>query len=720
MHAEELRSQARDVLLGFVHPLVGGCASYCIAFPFPATVFEPQALMMSQRDHLDMEDIGALLCHSRQPRRRQSGRSSHRNEQLDPMQRAAVEHAGGAARVLAPAGAGKTRTLISRVQELVARGVAPGRILLLAFNRQAAEQLEQRLESLGIRTTRRLLGTCAASAVHCATFNAFGLRYQHEVAGRRLAIEGDESTRRALMARALAAAGLELSAVKPQPCTDPVGQLLSALAEVRAGLRPPGDIEVHLETSAGPPFITSFEPVHSAYQKLQTAQGCQSFDDQVYFAIADMLADPVHRSYIQGRYEHILVDEFQDLNPAQLTLVDLLSRPRRDLFVVGDDDQLIYGWRFADPRGLLEFHERMPRPPGSASYTLGTNYRCSTSIVSSAARLISNNAVRAEKQVLARDGAQPGAMLFVGAQTWPERGSDICTFLKAERQRLSCSWRDLAILTRYRSQRLAALLTLNAGGIPCSMLLAHQTLAHPFASTLRAFIESVTPDVGDSWPGICPDDQQRYSFQTARELLDCVVERLGVERLLVDERATAAPGERAPLRDATADDQHAMVSPSQVLDALSLLAQLHPSPDALIATWDELARRSLRDEAEDGVVVCTIHAAKGREYQSVVIPDYDCDVTRWNRAEIEEERRVVYVGVTRARDSVLMTVDTSLPYVHPFLRELVEPPGAGEHASLVARLQREEDLAALPSLKKRLNDIEVLFPDHLSDDGARS
>ena len=85
------------------------------------------------------------------------------------------------------------------------------------------------------------------------------------------------------------------------------------------------------------------------------------------------------------------------------------------------------------------------------------------------------------------------------------------------------------------------------------------------------------------------------------------------------------------------------------------------------------------ESAEDRVVVGTIHAAKGREYHSVVIPDYDCDVTRWEPAAIEEERRVVYVGVTRARDSALFTVDTSRPYVHPFLRELVQAPAADEH-----------------------------------------
>jgi ATP-dependent exoDNAse (exonuclease V) beta subunit len=111
------------------------------------------------------------------------------------------------------------------------------------------------------------------------------------------------------------------------------------------------------------------------------------------------------------------------------------------------------------------------------------------------------------------------------------------------------------------------------------------------------------------------------------------------------------------------------------------------------------------------VVIGTIHAAKGREYHSVVIPDYDCDVSRWGPAEVEEERRVVYVGVTRARDAVLFTVDTSTGFVHPFLRELVEPPDPAEHESLSARLDEEPDAALRACIAGRLAEIEVLYPE---------
>ncbi len=118
------------------------------------------------------------------------------------------------------------------------------------------------------------------------------------------------------------------------------------------------------------------------------------------------------------------------------------------------------------------------------------------------------------------------------------------------------------------------------------------------------------------------------------------------------------------------------------------------------------------------MVIGTIHAAKGREYDSIVIPDYDCDVSRWSAAEVEEERRVVYVGVTRARDAALFTVDSSSGFVHPFLRELVEQPEPGEHDALGAWLAEEPDGELRERIADRLAEIEVLFPELVPEEAA--
>ena len=224
----------------------------------------------------------------------------------------------------------------------------------------------------------------------------------------RFTLDHDGRSLRALMARAMETAGVSLRDLKPRRGSDPVGAFMNGLTRVRAALEPPAEVQVQIESLGETPLLSlPFAPVHAQYTRAQAATGLQSFDDQIYFAVADMLADPGHRAFIQSRFEHVLVDEFQDLNGAQLALVDVLSRPHRRLFVVGDDDQLIYGWRQADPRGILEFHRRMPPRPWSATYTLCTNYRCSRAVVETGARLVANNVVREAKDIRPR-ARRPG------------------------------------------------------------------------------------------------------------------------------------------------------------------------------------------------------------------------------------------------------------------------------------------------------------------------
>lgn len=795
---EELRAQATRILLGFIHPLVAGGASYCVAWPFAADVFAPRPLAPGDVSALDLEDIGALLSGPRQPlartarfagapprRCREASAAADDHTEggqcLDVAQRAAVEHAGGPARVLAPAGSGKTKTLVSRVLELVRRGADPGGILLLAFNRKAAEQLEERLAAAGIATTRRLYERRGRRppAVHCATFNAFGSRYQREVAGARVRLS-DGRAQRALMRRAMEAAGAGPAELRPARGSDPVGAFLGGLDRIRAGLEDPADVHIRVESLGERPVLdVPFAPVHQEFSRLQAVVGEQSFDDQVYLAVVDMLADPGHRALIQARFDHVLVDEFQDLNGAQHSLVDILSRPTRSVFVVGDDDQLIYGWRFADPRGILGFHERMPPAPWSATYALSTNYRCSRAVVQCAARLVANNAVREAKEVRPRDGAPAGAVRFFGAPAWPKRAAAMCGFLREEHTRLGCEWRGLAVLCRYRSQQLAAALALDEGGVPRTPVLGYRLFTHPAARLLRAYI-----DVARCPDGAAGDGFRLLLNRPNRYLRDAVVEDIAAAQrpwALLQELAAAEPAAGLrPLSELAAavhrlgatlagpeelsagdlvweavdafgledwwretgdpreGGEGADEDPLRILNGLLLLAETLPTPCAFLAAWgrlcaderagdgtagDTLARE---DGAGDRVVIGTIHAAKGREYDAVVIPDYDCDVTRWEPGAIEEERRVVYVGVTRGRDSVLLTVDTSRPYRHPFLRELVEAPDAGEHEALRTWLNETSDDATgdpvdeaeaelRAQLGSRAAEIELLYPETIPE-----
>ena len=820
--ADEFAAQAGRILLHLIHPLIGRGAPFCLGFPFGPEELAARSLGVGEACRLDLEDIGRLLGAAAGPteplcptvlrpaptpapaRRAAEGPDAVR---LDDAQRAAVAHQRGAARVLAPAGSGKTKTLVSRVVELVDRGVDPSGILMLAFNRKAAEQLEERLAALGIATTRRLGsppdtrpgrrrrpggpglagepgGADAPErppGVHCATFNAFGYRYQREVLQARFSLDHDGRSLRALMSRAMETAGISLHELKPRRGSDPVGSFMSGLTQVRAALEPVETVEVRVECVTDTPIVTiPFATTHAQYARAQAATGLQSFDDQIYFAVADLLADPGHRAFIQIRFDHVLVDEFQDLNGAQLALVDVLSRPHRQLFVVGDDDQLIYGWRQADPRGILEFHRRMPPKPWSATYTLCTNYRCSRAIVETGARLVANNVIREAKEIRPRAGAQDGAVRYAGAPAWPERAEAICAFLRAERSRLACGWRDLAVLCRYRSQQLLVALALDAGDVPRTPALGCRLFTHPAARLLRAYLGLVRA------PGELPATElagllnrpNRYLSgavveavgaaarpwahvraiaasepaagprplsalvelveqvgsrlgahpapappPTAEDLVWTVVETFALDDLWAAEADVAAGGGTADTSPSGAAAGPDGAGSLQVFDSLLLLAETYPDQATYLSTWDRLLAAEethegvgddtlARDEPEeDRVIIGTIHAAKGREYDVVVIPDYDCDTSRWEPAAVEEERRVVYVAVTRARDTALFTVDTSVGFVHPFLRELVEPPDPGEHEALGAWLEEERDAELRARVAARVAEIEVLFPE---------
>ena len=182
----------------------------------------------------------------------------------------------------------------------------------------------------------------------------------------------------------------------------------------RADLALPEETLVELEyVNQESPTMVPFLATYHEFERRRLQSGTMAFSDQIYDAVRLLLSEPGHREYAQSFFRHVLVDEFQDLNAAQLALVDVVSRPWRNLFVVGDDDQMIYGWRYAKLTNILDFHERVPVKPHSETYTLGTNYRCSESIVRASRRVIDNNVNRVPKDIQPADGAprRPGRLL---------------------------------------------------------------------------------------------------------------------------------------------------------------------------------------------------------------------------------------------------------------------------------------------------------------------
>jgi len=287
------------------------------------------------------------------------------SEVLAPDQLAAVTHAVGPARVIAPAGSGKTRVLTARLRHLLRdRGVEPELVTALAYNTRAAAEMRERTEDLD---------------ASIRTLHSLALRICTLVERRRII---DERDVRRLLDRLVRTARV--------PNQDPFQAYLDALAEVRLALRDPAEVEAERGD------IDGFAEVFDRYRRLLADEQLLDFDEQIYLAIEVLLQRPDLRATVQRWGTHLLVDEFQDLTPAFLLLVRLVAGPSLQVFAVGDDDQTIYSYAGATPEHLTAFDRWFP---GATHHALEVNYRCPPAVVDGAVRLLEHNRARVPKTI---------------------------------------------------------------------------------------------------------------------------------------------------------------------------------------------------------------------------------------------------------------------------------------------------------------------------------
>ena len=278
----------------------------------------------------------------------------HAEADLAPDQLAAVSHRAGGARVIAPAGSGKTRVLTERLRHLIeARAVDPSTVTVLAFNRKAADELKERCGTL---VTPR--------GPHIRTLNSVGFGSATSSAVR----DGWACSR----SPASATWSQRVFDVRRQANTDTVLPYVDALSAVRLGL------PLRQTSRTRSPMPRDWPTRFDTYREAMAEAGAADFDEQIYRAIEILLRDPEARSAAQSRCRHLLVDEFQDLNPAHMLLIRLLAAPAYNVFGVGDDDQVIYGYSGATPEYLIRFEDYFP---GARPYALEVNYRCPPAVV---------------------------------------------------------------------------------------------------------------------------------------------------------------------------------------------------------------------------------------------------------------------------------------------------------------------------------------------------
>jgi superfamily I DNA/RNA helicase len=523
---------------------------------------------------------------------------------LDTEQRAAALLPDGPAQIIAPAGSGKTTTMVARLAVLLARGVGPERICVVTFNRDAARDLRARVE-------RRL-------AAEVPDALRIEIRTLHALA-RQVLLDAGEGRR-------IVADRLPLLRAARRRCA--AGETLDVLPEVAAL-----DTELSAWKVEGRAPSPGAQPVLQAYADLLRARGAVDFDDLVVRACELLATDVRLRLRWQSRFAHVCVDEFQDVDAAQLRLVRLLAEPQDNLFVVGDDDQTIYAWRLADVRRILRFSADYP---AARRVMLATNYRCPAAVVAASARMVAINRERFAKPIRPPDGAPMTDAITAWSTADPGWPDAMARFAAGE----DAADRSLCFLARTRGELMPVHLALVRSGV------RHVTAVEPLveAAPVTALVDAARGSPARDHP-----------FHVLRRL----------RRLRGWDRGD-------PAADALGDEEHA------ALDALLGWSVAFRSMEPLLRTYDAVRARlrALRDPSAP-VELGTIHASKGREWETVVLVGFEAerlpnrrslqDAADADRA-LEEERRLAYVGVTRAGRRLILAFDPRRP--SPFLAEM--------------------------------------------------
>ena len=624
-------------------------------------------------------------------------------EGLNDPQREAVLHGEGPLLVLAGAGSGKTRVIVSRIARLVREeGVLPWHVLAVTFTNKAAGEMKARLE--------KLLGLAAAD-LWVQTFHAFGARFLRREAARAglpssFAIYDTDDQLR-LVKRLFAEARLEEG--EPLKARDVLWRIDRWKNEAL------GPKELRLAE-----YDLSGQLARDLYAKYQAAlarAGAVDFGDLLTRPLKLLEEDAELRARWSGRFRYLLVDEFQDTNPVQYRLLQLLTGPRRNVCVVGDDDQAIYRWRGADVRNILGFDGDHP---GCRVVKLEQNYRSSRTILDAAHAVISRARARREKKLWTEAGPGAPLALLVG-QDEHDEAERVTRAVAAERAR-GTHGDEIALLYRTNAQSRPLEAQLRAARIPYVIVRGTSFYDRAEVKDAAAYLRLALSPSSDL-------DLERIVNRPPRGIGEKTVERLRAHAAARGQSLFEALGERDAIEGLKPQARRAL---GELLDTLTALAAEAPGLDAepavqlvlnrsgllgrleaertdesteraenlveLVAAAhdfdEELAARpppqdpdepvpapplarfleqiALLGEAdadtpEGRVALMTLHAAKGLEFTAVFlcgVEDGTLPMERpWDdkspgeRAAAEdEERRLCYVGMTRAKARLTLSL----------------------------------------------------------------
>ena len=608
-------------------------------------------------------------------------------DHLNPQQRQAVRHVSGPLLILAGAGTGKTRVVTERMAHLLQNGVKPQNILGVTFTNKAAGEMRSRLAALvqrRVKLSDLVISTFHSLAVRLLRRDAKLLGY---TPGFSICDYGEQVS----LVRKAAATIRAGTSLKPEDALTRISSLKNK------GITPDAFRRDAIDEDE-----LFLHAVYRRYQESLKRQNCFDFDDLLLQALTLFTQHPETLDHWRGRFHHIMVDEFQDTNQVQFSLVQMLASPRDNLCVVGDDDQSIYAWRGAMAGNILKFHTHYPTAVG---VTLEQNYRSTSAILSAANAVIKNNSGRREKNLWSDLGHGRPIRLIPHNDQFEEAEA----IARAIRERMAegdrkFAFSDFAVIIRANAQSRPIEDEFMASKIPYQVIGGQSLFERKEARDVVSYLSLIAnPDadnhilrivntpsrgIGDKSLDLIQAHAVRANTRLSALLAEPgQVDGLGKPAVEACKRfASQIEGWKRRMAD------HGFSGlVRHILEEINYqeeLTHLYPDPLNAAARWNEalevgdslesfaqrnegrqpgeilsdflceamLAGRqddSSKRDNDNTVRIITAHSAKGLEYPCVFIPGLEEEVfPHKNSIEadtVEEERRLFYVAMTRAR-----------------------------------------------------------------------
>lgn len=628
---------------------------------------------------------------------------------LNDEQKRAVLHVDGPLLILAGAGSGKTRVLTNRIAYLICeKGVYPSSILAITFTNKAAKEMRERID----RLVENISDSIWVSTFHSMCVRILRRDIEKIDYDRSFAIY-DYTDQQTLVKDCLKELNLNEKNFAPKSMLEMIGRAKDELIEP----------DTYGKMYAADFRMAKVAKIYELYQKKLKQNNALDFDDIIMLTIKLFSKHPEVLDYYQRKFKYILVDEYQDTNTAQYSLISMLSNRSRNLCVVGDDDQSIYGWRGANIRNILDFEKEFK---DCKTIKLEQNYRSTQTILDAANRVIKNNYGRKDKSLWTENKGGDKLCHCECANEHEE-----AYFIASEIKKLSTTkdmqYKDFAILYRINAMSRVVEEMLIKEGIPYKIFGGLKFYDRKEIKDLLAYLRLIQNPADNISLKRCINEPKRGIGATTLEVAEKIANSKGVSIFSIISVASEIPdlaraasklegfvgmiSRLRALKEAMkvseliqeVIEQSGIQKSYEEEDTIEAQARIENIKELLSVALefeakneeqsleDFLANVSLvadidnMDENSDYVVLMTLHSAKGLEFPTVfmvgmeegIFPSYR-SVTDEN--ELEEERRLCYVGITRAKQKLYLTNtftrtlfgNTTYNKMSRFLREI--PP----------------------------------------------